>query len=263
VPFTFAHAAAALPSRRLRLIPSAVVIGTFAPDFEYFLRLAPDRGFGHTMIGILEFSFPLAIVVLWIFHTFIKLPLIGLLPEGWRRRLVVYAYGFGFRGGSRLGLIAVSILLGIGTHVLWDSFTHPYYWPYRHWALLRETLRMPVLGTIPYFKFFQHGSTVVGIAILLLWMVHWYRSTEPSADLAKLPSQKERIGVVFVMASVATVGGIARAVVGTGITEHFSSARFVGEVIVTAIALAWWELVIYGVVVTFKDLGSRSNGLTG
>jgi hypothetical protein len=169
VPFTLAHAAAALPSRRLRLIPSAVIIGTFAPDFEYFLRFAPDRGFGHTWRGILELSFPLAILVLWIFHTFVKVPVIGLLPDGLRRRLVGQAFGFEFCGAGRLLLIAASILLGIGTHVVWDSFTHPYYWPYRHWSLLRETLRVPVLGTIPYYKLFQHGSTVLGLAILLVW----------------------------------------------------------------------------------------------
>lgn len=234
-----------------------MVVGTFAPDFEYFLRFAADRGFGHSATGILELSFPLAILVLWVFHTFVKFPLVGLLPEELRRRLAVYSYGFGFRGRSRLALIGLSVLLGIGTHVLWDSFTHPYYWPYRHWSLLRETLRVPVLGTIPYFKFFQHGSTVLGIGIVLLWMLHWYRQTEPSADLVRLPSQKERIAVVFVMASVAVIGGITRAVIGAGITCYLPSAKFVGEVIVTAIALAWWQLVVYGVMVTVNGRESR------
>jgi hypothetical protein len=263
VPFTLAHAAAALPSRRLRLIPSAVIIGTFAPDFEYFLRFAPDRGFGHTWRGILELSFPLAILVLWIFHTFVKVPVIGLLPDGLRRRLVGQAFGFEFCGAGRLLLIAASILLGIGTHVVWDSFTHPYYWPYRHWSLLRETLRVPVLGTIPYYKLFQHGSTVLGLAILLVWVLHWYRNTEPSGDLVRLPSRKERIAVVLVMAGVALMGGIARAVMGTGSTEHFSSAKFVGEVIVTAIALAWWQVAVYGAIVTSKTRSGRSGGLAG
>ena len=27
---------------------------------------------------------------------------------------------------ARLALIAVSILIGTGTHILWDSFTHPF-----------------------------------------------------------------------------------------------------------------------------------------
>jgi uncharacterized protein DUF4184 len=196
--------------------------------------------------------------VLWIFHTFVKVPLIGLLPAGLRRRLAVYSYGFSFRDGSRLALIGVSVLLGIGTHVLWDSFTHPYYWPYRHWPLLREHLRVPALGTIPYFKLFQHGSTVVGIALLLFWIIQWDRNTEPSADLARLPSGREKIAVVSVIASVGLIGGMARAIVGVGITEHFPSAKFVGEVIVTAIAFVWWQLVVYGMIVTIQILWNRS-----
>jgi hypothetical protein len=65
------------------------------------------------------------------------------------------------------------------------------------------------------------------------------------------------------MAGVALMGGIARAVMGTGSTEHFSSAKFVGEVIVTAIALAWWQLAVYGVIVTSKTRSGRSGDLTG
>lgn len=263
MPFTLAHAAAALPSRRLRLIPSAVVIGTFAPDFEYFLRFAPDRGFGHSLKGVLELSFPLAIVVLWIFHTFVKVPFAGLLPDGIQRRLSAHLDEFSFRGGRRLFLIGISILLGIATHVLWDSFTHPYYWPYRHWPLLRETLWVPILGTIAFFKFFQHGSTVLGIALLLLWTIHWYRNTEPSADLVRPPSEKERITVVSVMASVALIGGVARAIVGVGITEHFPSAKFAGEMMVTGIALAWWQLVVYGVIVTCRARWSHRDRAAG
>jgi len=65
-----------------------------------------------------------------------------------------------------------------------------------------------------------------------------------------LTSQKQRIALVFVIASIAMIGGLMRAVIGAGITEHFPSAKFVGEAIVTAVALAWWQFVVYGLVVT-------------
>ena len=223
-----------------------------APDFEYFLRLAPDRGFGHTPKGILELSFPLAILVLWIFHAFVKVPVTGLLPDAIQRRLTAHSQQFRFRGGTRLLLICVSILLGIATHVVWDSFTHPYYWPYRHLPLLREMLRVPLLGLIPYFKLFQHGSTVVGIGILLFWTIRWYQKAEPSIERVTPVSQAKRVVVVSTIASIAVIGAITSAMMGAGITEHSSSAKFVGEAIVTAIALAWWQLVVYGMVVTFN-----------
>ena len=39
MPLTIAHPAAVLPFRHSRLPISALVIGSLAPDFEYFLHL--------------------------------------------------------------------------------------------------------------------------------------------------------------------------------------------------------------------------------
>jgi Domain of unknown function (DUF4184) len=67
VPFTLAHGAAALPFRRLHLVFSGLLVGAFAPDFEYFLRCSPDDGFGHTLLGTFVLTLPLALLVLWLF----------------------------------------------------------------------------------------------------------------------------------------------------------------------------------------------------
>ena len=40
VPFTLAHGAAALPFRRLHLVFSGLLVGTFAPDFGIFRQRA-------------------------------------------------------------------------------------------------------------------------------------------------------------------------------------------------------------------------------
>src|SRR5581483_12465816 len=50
VPFTLAHPAAVLPLRRRGLVFSALVVGSMAPDFEYFFGL--KRPISHTMPGI-------------------------------------------------------------------------------------------------------------------------------------------------------------------------------------------------------------------
>ena len=51
MPLTFAHPAAILPfSRKSKYINfSAMVFGSMAPDFEYFLRGQPMGGIGHTV----------------------------------------------------------------------------------------------------------------------------------------------------------------------------------------------------------------------
>jgi hypothetical protein len=67
MPFTLSHPAAAIPFLRTRLVPSALVIGCMVPDFEYFLRFAPEGGFGHSLPGVFVFDLPVAFIALWLF----------------------------------------------------------------------------------------------------------------------------------------------------------------------------------------------------
>jgi hypothetical protein len=261
VPFTLAHAAAALPSRRLHLIPSAVVMGTFAPDFEYFLHLAPDSGFGHTLQGIAELSFPLAMLMLWIFHSFVKVPLVGLLPNGIQRRLTPYLTRFSFRGRGRLLLIAASVLLGMATHVVWDSFTHPNTWLYYHFLILRQTLPAPFVGSIAFYKLLQHASTIVGLAILAFWTWKWYATTVPCAPPTDRPSRGRDVFIVVVITSISVLGAIARVYFGNALDlDHFSFSLFAGQTVVALIALTWWQLVLYGVYETRRRSRRRHIG---
>jgi hypothetical protein len=250
MPFTLAHGAAALPLRRLPLVPSALVIGTFAPDFEYFLRLEPSGRFGHTLPGTFLFTLPVALLVLWIFHSLVKRPATMLMPDALRNRLANHLGDFHFGGATRFLLILASLLLGMATHLLWDSFTHSDTWFYVHWPLLRASLNLPVLGPTPYYKVFQHGSTVVGTGIVTAWLASWYRSSVPSAQVpAEAPSPRQRFVIVAVIMSVALVGVIIRVVMGPGFRAvALHNKKTIGEAIVTAIALVWWQLVLYGLI---------------
>ncbi len=254
MPFTLAHGAAALPFRRLHLVFSGLLIGTFAPDFEYFLRLAPDSGFGHTLLGTFTLTLPLALLVLWLFHDFVKLPLARLLPDAIQRRLTSHLEEFRFRGAPRFALIVGSILVGIATHLAWDSFTHANTWFYHHWPILSQPVHVPILGLIPLYKVFQHASTIIGTGVLSTWLVLRYRISKPSLDvLSNAASPTRKMAVSAVVTTVALAGAIIRAVAGTGIPSgHRAETRFIGLLIVTAIALVWWQLVAYGVFLSWN-----------
>jgi hypothetical protein len=258
VPFTPAHAAAALPFRRSRLVPSALVIGTFAPDFEYLLRLAPRGRFGHTPLGALVLTLPVALLVLWTFHSFIKQPAAMLLPEAVRRRLPNASDKFRFGGPARFLLIIASILFGIATHLLWDSFTHSNTWPYRHWAILRQPFTLPIAGEMLLYKILQHSSTVLGMGIVAAWLVVWYWSTPPSTlPTRSLPSTR-KAAIIALMITIALAGATLRGLAGTS-PGNFGVKHFAARAVVTAFALTWWQLLAYGLFVKTSEPRGRSS----
>ncbi len=248
MPFTPAHAAAALPFLRLRLVPSALVVGSMAPDFEYFLRFASRGGYGHTIPGAFTLSLPLALLVLWMFHFVVKEPLVQLLPNPIRLRLPARSKPFRFGPAPRFLLIVLSALIGIATHILWDSFTHRDTWFVWHSPFLNQTLQLPVLGTVHYYKLLQHGSSILGLAVLIAWLARWYRATPPRRPLAGYSlSRAQKWTILLIFTAIAVVGGSLRMASLANLNR--SSERLVAEGVITAIALAWWQLVAYAFII--------------
>jgi hypothetical protein len=252
VPFTLSHGAAALPFQRLRLVTSALLIGTFAPDFEYFLRLAALGRYGHTPVGALVFTLPVALMVLWLFHAFVKVPVAKLLPEGVQRRLTKYLGEFRFGGVRRFFLIVLSTLVGIATHLLWDAFTHRSPWIDDQWPVLNHPMRVPVLGWIPYYRVLQHVSTLVGVGAICVWLLWWYRTAVPSEALPQPQySVARRLSIAGIVSAVALLGGYVRARLGSqAAIHHLISLQFLAEFVVTSVAFAWWQLVAFGMYVS-------------
>src|ERR1700690_4154573 len=149
MPFTPAHIAAVLPFRRSRLIWSALVVGAIAPDLEYFLRMSPQDRYGHTLAGLFLFTLPMGLLILWLFHAYVKAPFIELMPKGLEQRLADCAGKFRFGGAPRFALVVASMLVGIGTHLIWDSFTHGSAWTTRHLHILSRPVALPHIGFVP------------------------------------------------------------------------------------------------------------------
>jgi hypothetical protein len=172
-----------------------------------------------------------------------------LLPDGIQRRLTNHLYEFRFGGAVRFAQIVGAVLLGIATHLAWDTFTHPNTWLYQYWPFLSQTTHLPMVGRIPFYKLFQHGSTAIGLAVLSAWFVLWYRNSERSClALSDSASPRRKVAVAAIVTTIAMVGAGIRVVAGIGIPNgHPSKKQLVGLLVVTAIALAWWQLVAYGI----------------
>jgi hypothetical protein len=249
MPFTLSHVAAAIPFRRTRLVMSALVIGCMAPDFEFFLRFSPQGSFGHSLPGVFVFDLPVALIALWLFHAYAKEPLYAWLPESVQRRIQLGPTSLQIKGFAQFAMVSLSILIGVATHILWDSFTHPRLWPYRHWRFLHRTVQLPVYGPMQYARVIQQASTVFGALLILLWLWHWFRTTAPTQPETALNSGKSQRAAFFVVCVVALAAAAFR---GFEVLEfeaplhvHLDKFAFESSVI-TAIDVFWLGVVVYG-----------------
>ncbi|MGM1048463.1 MAG: DUF4184 family protein [Bacillota bacterium] len=169
MPLTFAHPAAVLPfSRKSRYIHfSAMILGSMSPDFEYFLRGQPIGEIGHTFKGFLIFNLPLVVVVYLIYHIFIHQTLNNHLPL-----FLQDSYPKKIDSSSntlKVTVFCYSALLGMLTHVIWDSFTHRNGYTVMRFPALNHNINLYGFD-IPLYKFLQHGSTLFGISAIMVYM---------------------------------------------------------------------------------------------
>jgi hypothetical protein len=196
---------------------------------------------------------PLALLVLWLFHRYAKEPLWEWMPRSFRERVRLGPRALQVKTAGRSALVAISILVGEATHIIWDSFTHRSFWPYRHLRFLHWRLALP-LGSIACYQLLQYASSIIGSLVILIWFLRLPRNA-----YAILPEQKQNSRAseltVFVLASAALAAGLVRACLGVGVPD--SAARveeFVVQALLAVISVFWLELVVYGIV---RDRSAR------
>lgn len=170
MPLTFAHPAVVLPflkeSKYINIL--AMVLGSMAPDFEYFLRGMPAGAVGHSFFGFIFFNLPIVIIVYVIYLKFVHKIMFVHLP-------VILQFSSSKKGNIKKGLqlfvFLYSALFGMLTHVLWDSFTHLNGFMVKKLSILTDSV--PIMNIqIPIYKLLQHGSTLIGITAIISFMLY-------------------------------------------------------------------------------------------
>jgi hypothetical protein len=204
VPITPAHAAAAWPlhaaSRRLPL--AALVIGTFAPDLEYVLRLRPTGKFGHSPLGLVVFCVPVTLLLFWGWRALVRPALAPLLPAGLRAALAAPESG---RRTDVVPLAIVAALLGAASHVFWDGFPHGTGWGV---ALIPFLSRSSAQLQLQWFTVAQYASSVVGVLVILLWIALTLRRL-PAEARAFAPGQRTRLALAALFVAVVALAAAA------------------------------------------------------
>lgn len=186
MPFTLAHPAAIIPLCRCLRHPgavSALIIGSMAPDFVYWLPVPIYRETSHTIPALFSFCLPAGFSVFLLYHILIKHPIVALLPRTISMRLPPPPpLSWHPR---HIALVFLAVLLGAITHIAWDAFTH-YNTPMTRLLPFLEAPLMTGNGyVIRVYKVLQHGSTVVGFGVLAVVGWHWYRRTPPPDDTGR------------------------------------------------------------------------------
>jgi hypothetical protein len=185
MPVTFpSHAAAVLPwcDEGGALPPSALIVGSCAPDFAYLLNVRTNF---HVWPGVLWPCVPLA-VLCW-------LPLEGwVLPSlrRWLPRVRAVEWGRlattrGLPTSGRGWAAALgALLLGIGTHLVWDGFTHALRFPA---SALYGQVRVGLWGHEVFVtQVLQVLSSVVGAGLVGRAAYRRYPRLPPVAERSRL-----------------------------------------------------------------------------
>jgi hypothetical protein len=235
VPFTASHPAAVLPFLRTPLPASALVIGSLAPDLPYYLPVGELGWETHDALAVLTAD-PLIGLLAWLlWHGLLAAPALAAAPAAVRARLlgrVPLGLRVRLRPGS-LALTALALVLGAGTHVGWDAFTHGGQWGAEHIAVLRR----PVAG-VPAYDWAQLASSVLGLLVLAWWLRRWWVRTEPGPA----PGPAPRWVWPALLALAAVAGGLAALAAPDPLTAVFEGATRGGAVAggaALALAAAW------------------------
>lgn len=174
MPFTFSHPAIVLPLARLNkkfMSASGLIIGSMAPDFEYFIRMRLMQVHGHKLAGVFYFDLPVALMAVLIFQFLVRDTLIEHLPEFLQKKYQPFYQMHWLTYFKKYWYVVIwSILIGIFSHLFWDAFTHaPGYFVQFIPFLQEELLIFNV--TIPSYDFMQLLSSAFGAVVILLVII--------------------------------------------------------------------------------------------
>ncbi|MFC7815090.1 DUF4184 family protein [Streptomyces sp. NPDC057367] len=221
MPFTLSHAAAVLPALRGdgagrgRLVPAALVAGTFAPDMTYYAAsfLSGAMEFGdvtHSFPGVFTVDVAIAwvLVGLWLV---VREPLVALLlPPSRQERVAALLRCGAPRARVRPSLLLwwyVSAVLGASTHVVWDAFTHLDQWGMKVFPVLGRQ----IAGS-PLYWYLQYGGSAVAAVVLAVFLARALRRT-PRTGASHVPvlSERDRWWAGAVLGGCAVAGAVRRA----------------------------------------------------
>ena len=179
MPFPLAHPAAVLPFRRYcpRLLDfPALVVGSLVPDVGYLFSPMHLDELSHQLRGSVVFCLPAGLLALALIY--------GLRSLALRKLPKACQPGFLRLPWPPLGspgIIVVSLLVGIGTHLFLDSFTHKNGWLVERLPLLQRSLGSVAGHAVRVHSLLWYACSFVGVALVFVAFRNWQTESSPAA----------------------------------------------------------------------------------
>lgn len=207
MPFTFSHPIYVLPLKRISpkyISITGLVLGSMAPDFEYFIMLEPFRSIGHSLIGLLIQAIPISVLLAVIFHNLVKESVALHLPLAFNLDHRAYSILGKWRLKNLIDSIVflLSVVIGFISHVFIDSFTHSYGYFVNRYSILSDI----IIFNYPLFKILQYSLSVLGLfSIVVVIINRLYKSNPISRDMLNVTkNQKIKYWLIVIAVAIAT-----------------------------------------------------------
>ena len=172
MPFTFSHPAIILPliKKFTWISATGLIIGSMAPDLEYFSRMRILATYGHLWWDGLVFNILISLFYCFIFHFFVRNVLIDHLPNMFYQRFHDFQElnWIDYFKANSLGVI-ISIIIGIYSHLFWDAFTHEWGFFVQQIPFLQSTW-FDFGYELKGYKFLQYFSSIIGLILITFWI---------------------------------------------------------------------------------------------
>lgn len=203
MPFTLAHPIFAFPLKYISpkyYSVTGLVLGSMAPDFEYFYHLEPYQSMGHTILGLFLQTIPMCILLAFFFHYIVKESLVLHLPSLFNLNKRAYSITGEWKlNNFKAWLVFISsVIVGFISHVTVDAFTHANGLFVVHFSFLREV----ILLNLPNYKILQYGLSLIGLSLIVGVIIYYLFRSNPSAK--RIPTITRNRKLLF-WSSVVTI----------------------------------------------------------
>ena len=203
MPFTFSHPFIVLPfvkNKTKWFSTTSLIIGSMAPDFEYFLNFRILSFVGHTIPGILFFTLPLTIIFSLLFHKVVRNELIKHLPSPLDHRLSGYLkYNFTKDLKSNWHVFLYSAIIGILSHIVLDGFTHSTGYFVSRYHIFNKTIPV-ILFDIPAYSIIQHSLSLIGLFIIVKYILSLNKINSDYLEICT--KQKRRYWILITVSTL-------------------------------------------------------------